>query len=147
MNWRELALADIKLDEGCRYTAYQDQGGVWTCGHGHTGTDVVQETNCTPTQADQWLKQDFLDAEQDLNKHCAWWDSAPDAVKRGLVNMCFNLGWPRLAGFKKMLAAGESGDWNLMADESLHSKWAEQVGDRGLDIAELFRSAAQGVLV
>jgi lysozyme len=48
----------IKEFEELRLTAYQDQKGVWTCGWGHTGLDVVEGTTCTPEQAEEWFLQD-----------------------------------------------------------------------------------------
>jgi lysozyme len=34
------ALAMTEGDEGLRFEAYQDSGGVWTIGWGHTGPEV-----------------------------------------------------------------------------------------------------------
>lgn len=45
--------------EGCRLVAYQDQGGVWSCGYGHTGPDVFEGVTCTQAQADEWLQNDI----------------------------------------------------------------------------------------
>jgi len=38
----QLAAALIAVFEGLRLTAYQDPGGVWTVGIGHTGPEVVE---------------------------------------------------------------------------------------------------------
>lgn len=48
----------IKSFEQLRLTAYQDQRGVWTCGWGHTGPDVVEGTTCTEAQAEEWFLRD-----------------------------------------------------------------------------------------
>lgn len=48
----------IKSFEQLRLTAYQDQRGVWTCGWGHTGPDVVEGTICTEAQAEEWFLRD-----------------------------------------------------------------------------------------
>ena len=40
--------------EGCRLTAYQDSGGVWTIGYGHTAGVYAGKT-CTEAQAEAWL--------------------------------------------------------------------------------------------
>ena len=48
----------IKSFEGFRDKAYQDQRGIWTCGFGHTGPDVVEGTTCTPYQASKWFDED-----------------------------------------------------------------------------------------
>lgn len=142
MSWRDQAIADIRRDEGCRLYAYQDGGGVWTIGYGHT-RGVVPTMTCTLGEAKQWLTEDLWIAEQDLNANASWWISAPNPVKRGLLNMCFNLGWPRLSGFVKMLEAGANGNWAGMAAEVENSKYARQVGLRAINIAALFASASQ----
>lgn len=142
MFWFDAAIADIANDEGDSLVAYQDGGGVWTIGRGHT-RGVKPGDTCTAEQSRAWLTEDATIALVDLNTHLSWWQLAPDSVRRGLLNMCFNLGWPRLSGFKRMLAAGESKQYLTMADEAEQSAWAEQVGQRSTRIANLFRAAAQ----
>ncbi len=51
-------LALLKSFESCRLTAYQDQGGVWTIGWGHTGPEVVEGLVWTQAQADAQLAVD-----------------------------------------------------------------------------------------
>ena len=53
----ELAEALIAVFEGSRLTAYQDSGGVWTIGVGHT-SGVTAGMTCTPEQASQWFAED-----------------------------------------------------------------------------------------
>ncbi len=52
----------IQSFEQFRTAAYKDQGGVWTCGWGHTGPDVVEGTTCTPYQASIWFDKDVAGA-------------------------------------------------------------------------------------
>lgn len=142
MTWYDDAIADIRLDEACKLFAYQDGLGVWTIGYGHT-RGVKPGDTCTVSQAKAWLYEDIITAEQDLNTGATWWINSPAQIKRGLLNMSFNLGWPRLSGFKRMLTAGAEGNYELMAYEAETSKWAAQVGARADRIVGLFRSAAQ----
>ena len=55
---------------------------------------------------------------------------APDAVVHIITNMAFNLGWFRLASFKKMFAAIKAKDYKTAAAEMKDSKWFKQVGWR-----------------
>ncbi len=48
--------------EGCRLTAYQDTGKVWTLGYGHTH-GVTSGMTCTQQQAEIWLRTDMAVAE------------------------------------------------------------------------------------
>ena len=86
------------------------------------------------------LQNDLNRAIDDLDRNAPWWAEIPDPQQRALVNMCFNLGWPRLQSFRRMLAALEGGDYARAADEALDSKWAGQVGDRAHRIAALLRT-------
>lgn len=143
MTWMEDAKADIKSDEGCRLTPYEDGVGVWTDGYGNTH-GVVPGHAITQEKADADFETNFATACADLDEHLAWWKIAPDAVRRGMVSMCFNLGYPRLSGFSHMLACGEMGNYPGMADAALDSKWADQVKGRAMRIVDLFRSASDG---
>lgn len=140
VSWWDQTIQQLRLDEGLRLESYQDGGGVWTIGYGHTA-GIQAHQSCSVEKAELWLQQDAQSALADLDRNLDWWPSAPSPVKSGLINMCFNLGWPRLSKFTKMLAAGELEYYKTMADEALNSYWAVQVGDRAVRIADLFRSA------
>ena len=58
------------------------------------------------------------------------WDSFPEEVQEILVNMMFNLGRPRLSGFKNMKRALDMGAYKTSAKEGRDSKWYRQVGNR-----------------
>ena len=53
--------------EGCRLTAYQDQGGVPTIGYGHTFGVALGDT-CTQEQAEEWLQEDIGAAVDVVNR-------------------------------------------------------------------------------
>lgn len=61
----ELSSSLIRVFEGCRLTAYQDTGGVWTIGFGHTGkvggAAIFSGMTITQEQADQFLQEDLAD--------------------------------------------------------------------------------------
>lgn len=58
-------LALIESFEGCELKAYQDTGGVWTIGFGHTeGVHAGQVI--TQTQADTFLEEDVQSAETEV---------------------------------------------------------------------------------
>lgn len=45
----------VKLHEGCKLQAYQDQGGVWTIGYGTTGPNITKGLFITQSEADYFL--------------------------------------------------------------------------------------------
>lgn len=135
---REL-VADLKRDEGLRLKPYRCTAGKLTIGYGRN----IEDNGITEAEAQFLLIEDARRSADELEKALPWLGSAPTTVKRGLTNMAFNLGWPRLSAFKQMLGALESGDYAKAADEALNSNWAKQVGDRAKRVAALFRESAK----
>jgi lysozyme len=60
-------LALTKSFEGLRLTAYQDAGGVWTIGYGHTGPDVKPGQTITEAEATELLLADLQTAVRCVN--------------------------------------------------------------------------------
>lgn len=54
--------------EGCKLKAYQDSGGVWTIGYGHTHC-VLQNDTCTLEQAEQWVIDDINYSSSIVNRN------------------------------------------------------------------------------
>lgn len=58
----ELASALISVFEGCKLTAYQDTGKIWTIGRGHTGmvdgVPIAAGMTITQQKADELFAQD-----------------------------------------------------------------------------------------
>lgn len=132
-----LVSADLKRDEGLRLKPYRDSVGKLTIGYGRNLDDM----GITEDEAEALLDRDIERAAADLDRALPWWSALPEPRRRGLLNMAFNLGMPRLRGFKKMLAALQAGDGRRAAKEALDSKWARQVGARAERIAALYRQA------
>jgi lysozyme len=51
-------IALIQRFESCRLEAYDDGGGVWTIGWGHT-KGVTKGDTCSQAEADEWLLEDI----------------------------------------------------------------------------------------
>ena len=58
----------IQAFESLRLQAYQDGGGVWTIGWGHTGPDVHPGQTIHRAQAEVFLVQDLEKAEREVEK-------------------------------------------------------------------------------
>jgi len=120
----------IKKHENCVLHPYLDTQGILTIGWGRN----LHDNGISQEEADILFENDFYNCQQEL-LHCSWYVNQPEGVKAALINMCFNLGLPRLKGFKKMISALEAKNYTLAAKEALNSKWALQVGQRAKDIA------------
>ena len=66
----------------------------------------------------------------------------PDIIQVVLVNMCFNLGAPRLSKFRKFIAAINDEQWIEASVEMMDSRWANQVGPRAERLKEIVLSQA-----
>ena len=98
-------------------TAYQDQGGVWTIGFGHTAGVKAGDT-CTAEQAFKWLSEDAQFAVQGVDTlvHTALNQNQFDA----LVDFTFNLGVGNLQR-STLLFLLNRGDYEDAADQ--FSRW------------------------
>lgn len=129
---------DLIRDEGLRLKPYKDTVGKITIGVGRNLDDV----GISPLEANTLLENDINRTLSDLDDNAPWWRSLPEDAQRGIANMCFNMGWPRLSKFRKMLTALEENRFNDAAREALDSKWASQVGNRSERIADLYRGCS-----
>ena len=90
MRYSDLGLALTKHFEGLRTEAYQDSGGVWTIGYGHTGREVKRGHLITELEAEVLLRADMRDAVASVNR------SVDVDVQQyqfdALVDFCFNVG-------------------------------------------------------
>lgn len=80
----------IKGFEGCRLTAYQDQGGVESVGYGHTGKDVHKGLTITQEKADALFDHDVEWVEDAVNKDVTV--KMTQNEFNALCSLCYNIG-------------------------------------------------------
>lgn len=137
MNWEKYLLEQLKRDEGFRSKPYKCSAGVWTIGYGHTH-GITRNTPPIPQDiAEDILFEDMQIAIDDARAVCPCFNSLDPARKVVLSNMAFNLGRQRLAGFKNTLGFICAGDYKQAALNMLKSKWATQVGQRAVRLANI----------
>ena len=135
---REAVFNQLKEDEGVRYDIYNDHLGYPTFGVGHLITENDPEfgkpigTPVTEERVREVFDRDLETSIRECNNLYGEGDfgNLPDEVQQILVNMMFNMGRPRLSGFKKFNAAIESKDWMEAAKEGRDSRWYKQVTNR-----------------
>jgi len=130
-----LVRAELIRDEGVRLRPYVDAAGKLTIGVGRNLSDC----GITDDEALFLLDNDIRAVSSDLDRHAPWWRALSEGRQRALLNMTFNMGWPRISAFTAMLAALRSGDHALASEEALDSAWARQVGARAARVAALIR--------
>lgn len=84
------SLEKLKQWEGLRLAAYQDSGGVWTIGYGHTGQDVYRGKTITAAEAESLLVADVARFERAVDG--AVKVPLSDNQFGALVSLAFNIG-------------------------------------------------------
>jgi len=139
---RSELMKELIMDEGYKYEIYLDHLGYPTLGVGHLITGKDEEygqevgTIVHDERIKECLQQDIDTVCKELDEKMSWWRGLTDNRRRILANMCFNLGYPRLSGFKNFLSALKDEDWEKASLEMMDSKWATQVGDRAKRLSD-----------
>jgi lysozyme len=132
MSYRDIAKAQIKVDEGVRFKVYRDSLGIETVGVGRN----IRDKGLSMQEVDFLLDNDLSDAERDARAIFPTFDKLSDIRKAVLLNMSFNMGRERLSKFKKLRAAVQDEDWAEAARQMILSTWATQVGARATRLAK-----------
>ena len=135
MNIDELR-EELKEDEGCKYDIYLDHLGLPTFGIGHLVTEWDEEygkpvgTPVSEERVNNCFKVDVEGTISECQKLFNNFNDLPEEVQKICANMMFNMGRPRLSGFKKFIAALENKDWQECAVQMEDSRWHKQVTNR-----------------
>jgi lysozyme len=113
MTYSEAGLALTKSFEGCVLDAYQDQGGVWTIGYGHTN-GVHAGMTITQAQADEWLAEDLAWTVAAVNRLVTV--PLTQGQFDALVDFAYNVGTGAFAG-STLLRAVNKGNLELAAQQ------------------------------
>lgn len=134
MNKSRLA-KQLELDEGKRSKMYLDTVGKWTGGVGRNLSDRAFSED----EIQLMLANDIALATKDARSLVPGLDNLDDVRQEVLVNMAFNLGYARLSGFKRFLAAVNTSEFAQASLEMLDSKWAQQVDERAVRLSKAMR--------
>lgn len=150
---------DLKRDEGFKANPYLDTATPpkLTFGHGRnleanplTGAEWRHlfdsgdiAVSISPQGAEWLMLAGLTDAERQCAFTFKWWTRLDPVRRDVVVNLCFNMGMPRLLGFRNMLAALDAGDFNVAADELQDSEWFREVKKRGPLLVEQLRKGVR----
>ena len=127
MKYNREELIDQLIDhEGMELEVYEDSLGIATIGIGRNLVD----RGITEDEARFLCNNDIDIVERELVAEFPIVAELDSIRQRVLIDMAFNVGVPRLTGFRKMWAAIHCGDYAEAAVEMMDSKWARQVGRR-----------------
>ena len=121
--------------EGWMEKPYQDSLGIWTIGVGRNLSRGLAEHEIM-----YLLQSDIATCEDELSRNLPWFDDL-DTVRRDcMIDLCFNMGYPRLSKFTKALAAMSEGNWDRAAYEFMDSRWSKQVKTWAVDICNMIKT-------
>lgn len=100
----------VKSFESCRLEAYQDGGGIWTIGWGHTGRDTGPGNTWTQEQADTALGTDLADHYQSLVTASPTLARTSPGRQAALTDFVYNLGIGRYT-HSTLRSAVDCGAW------------------------------------
>jgi len=136
--------SQLKRQEDERARPYWD-------GTGETAVTVTDKGNLSvgigrnlsnpfrSSEIDLMLRNDLDEAAAELDRHLPVWRTLSNPRQNVLLNMCFNMGWPRLSGFVNMLAAIRGGRQDEVPGHMQASRWFGQVGNRAIELIEQWR--------
>jgi len=135
MNLARLTETLVK-HEGFKQFPYHDTVGKLTIGIGRNLEDV----GISQSEARILLSQDIQAAVEGARKKFWWFDSLDDVRQEVIINMIFNLGLTGFGEFKKTIGYIQEGKFDQAAAEMLNSVWADQVGGRAQELAQMMAS-------
>jgi lysozyme len=126
----------LKHDEGCKFSIYKDQFGYPTFGIGHLVIQSDPEwgqavgTEVSEDRVNEAFDYDVQRTISETKILFPTLDVMPEDVQQVLVNMCYNMGRPRLSKFVHFIGYINQGNYSQASVEMLNSAWAKQVPNR-----------------
>lgn len=122
------------IDEEIRLKPYNCSEGKLTIGIGRN----LEDRGLSLEEAMFLLHNDIASTMKECEQ-LPFWLKLSDVRQQVVANMCFNMGMPKLLGFKRMMAALADGHYIAAAIEMEGSLWFSQVGDRAVRLVKMMR--------
>lgn len=119
--------------------AYPDSEGYITIGVGRL-IDKRLGGGISHDEAMFLLENDIQKALSDCHREFPWFSLLDEDRQLVILDMVFNLGIGRFKGFKKTIEYIRKGQYILASEEMLRSRWAEQVGNRAVELSEMMKN-------
>lgn len=135
-DWTEKVKSALRKEEGFSQFLYKDNEGYNSIGYGFNLDTVGMYENEAEFILDNRLK--LIVAK--LFFHFPFFDELNEARQFVLADMGYNLGIEKLLTFHNLLFALQEYNYVNAAQEMLDSKWAQQVGERAVKLADIMRT-------
>ena len=125
----------LKAHEGLELKPYRCTSGKLTIGYGRN----LEDKGITKEEATYMLIQDVTETYDLLCARYGWFSELNRTRQAVCIDMAYNLGMGGFHSFKQTRRHIANHDFDLAANEMLKSKWAEQVGDRAIELSKLMK--------
>ena len=121
----------LVIHEGLRLKPYRCSSNKLTIGIGRN----IEDVGITEEEAMVLLSNDIDRAYNECYANFTWFSGLSELQQEAMVNLIFNMGMSTFKKFKKTIQHMENGDYELAAAELLNSRYARQVGQRAIEVA------------
>ena len=128
-------VAILKHDEGFMGDRYLCSTGEPTIGYGTLLPLTEQEATLLLQHRLYKMEGEMVNRLREIG---VAFFQLPMAVQKALYQMAYQLGVPRLMGFRKMFRYIKRGEWLAAHTEALDSLWARQTPDRAHRVSRGF---------
>ncbi len=128
----------LKRHEGVRDKVYMCSAGYETIGVGRNISE--SGLGLSNDEIEYLLKNDIMRCQQELLGEYEWFKDLDSVRQDALIDLSFNIGQTKLRTFVKALGYMSEGNYLEAGQEFYRSRWAEQVGDRSLEICQMISS-------
>lgn len=141
--------------EGIKLSAYLDTENKWTIGVGRNIDDygftdeeierlgLTQEMLNNPKSlkisesAAYYLLDNNIREIDELLMHFIWYTQMNEARKDAIIDMVFNMGYPKFSRFDKTIEFLQEQKYFQAADEMLNSIWYRKLKKRPMEISKM----------
>ena len=128
----------LKRHEGVRNKVYMCPAGYETIGVGRNISE--SGLGLSEDEVEYLLKNDILRCRNELLGEYDWFENLDSVRQEAMIDLSFNLGQTKLRTFVKALGHMADGNYEEAGREFYNSRWAEQVGDRSLEVCQMISS-------
>ena len=128
----------LKRHEGVRDKVYMCSAWYETIGVGRNISE--SGLGLSDDEIEYLLVNDIRRCRKELTQEYEWFSSLDSVRQDAIIDLSFNLGQTRLRTFVKALGHMATGNYEEAVQEFYRSRWAEQVGDRSLEVCQMISS-------
>tara|TARA_R110001632_G_scaffold80653_1_gene180208 strand:- start:646 stop:1068 length:423 start_codon:yes stop_codon:yes gene_type:complete len=126
----------LKRHEGAESFVYLCTENRYTIGVGRN-VDSRGGLGLSEDEIDYLLSNDIVRCIKEINKEYLWFGDLDEVRTEAVIDAFFCLGATRFRGFHKMIEAFERADYKEAATQLLDSRFAEQTGNRAVELAKM----------